>query len=89
MCVVISIVMFSIIISSSIISSSHNNSSKIVVITCTICLYGCKVQLYLIRNGATEGSFVKLQPVSSDFLDIHNPRAVAGQLIAILVIIVV
>merc|ERR1719216_120248 len=23
-----------------------------------------------------KGSFVKLQPVSSDFLDIHNPRAV-------------
>merc|ERR1712187_315859 len=23
-----------------------------------------------------EGTFVKLQPVSSDFLDIHNPRAV-------------
>merc|ERR1719390_209014 len=32
--------------------------------------------LRIMNTSLPKGSFVKLQPVSSDFLDIHNPRAV-------------
>merc|ERR1719210_1736752 len=32
--------------------------------------------VHITNTSLPKGSFVKLQPVSSDFLDIHNPRAV-------------